>query len=239
MAERKNWGRSLGSEWGNIPSMGSVTGSIIRDVLRMGGEGTETSGSTQSTPNVAIKKTRKERLTPYTAEQIAADPALAALKRGITYQDALANYRKLTKVLNMSQLAGSNNDKSQQKRYEKAYAALTPEQRAAERIFFAMGGSLESTNPKYGGYGLGSVNTDLFNKLGIDATSIPKYSPVKFGVRTPSNRVEFNLQNPLSQQQRSRLQRLRTLSSTGKLSAKQKAALSRLKSKKNAPTILP
>ena len=212
-------------------------GNILRDINLMtsSGETVRPAGTTDGTASMLTKEEKKARRTPYTAEQIAADPNLLTIKNALsttTYEQALANYRALTNVTNM---AGINKALSVKKQsaYDKAYAALTPEQKNAETIFFGMGGSLESNRAKYGGYGTGTVNTDLYNKLGIEAPTT-SYAPVNFGVSRAGNRI--NRANPLSTAQRSRLRRLRSL---GSLSNKQSAALANLRSKKNAPTILP
>jgi hypothetical protein len=222
-------------------------GNVLKRINEMNatGETAAPAGTTDGTAK-SLEKTREmrqqraENAPMYTDAEIKASPYLSALKRGITYEEALGNYRALTNVLNMSQLASSKISAAQQYKYQQAYNKLTPEQRDAERIFFALGGSLESVNPKYGGYGLGNVAANDLRRLGIDASAIPNYAATKFDVQTPENRIEFKLANPLNATQKDRLQKLRALSKSGtELTAKQVAALNRLKAKKNAPTILP
>ena len=228
-------------QYGRSSYGSTVSGNILKDInlMQSSGETVRPAGTTDGTASVPdekmINRAERKAATPYTSEQIAADPNLATIKNALsttTYEQALANYRALTNVTNMLALNKGLSTKKQSA-YNKAYAALTPEQKNAETIFFGMGGSLESNRAKYGGYGMGAVNTDLYNKLGIEAPTT-SYAPVSFGVSREGNRI--NLSNPLSTAQRSRLRRLRSL---GSLSNKQSAALANLRSKKNAPTILP
>ena len=237
MAKRGRF--SGGTGYAGIPAQ-------IINQIRSQASGINTSATTDTvvTPKGDTNVTKKREVSRerplYTEKEISSSPFLSALKRGITYEEALGNYRALMKVLNMSQLAGSKSDPAQRVKYQRAYAALTPEQKASEEIFFALGGSLESNNPKYGGYGWsGDKGKEVLRRLGIDTSNMPQYAPVKFDVSTPANRIEFNLQNPLNQNQRSALQRLRSLKSSGvSLSKRQQARLARLKAKKNAPTII-
>jgi hypothetical protein len=230
-------------------------GNVLKSINQMSATGDTaaapgtTDGTVRSSgPSAEIKAKRARAAAPLTAEQIAADPHLSMLKNALstmTYEQALANYRALTKVNSMIPLAKANESakykaKATQmvRRSAAAMAKLTPEQRAAEQIFFAMGGSLEANNPKYGGYGSG-INTALYSKLGLEAPTTA-YAPVKFDVNNIGNTVAFKLNNPLNATQKSRLQKLRGLTKSGAtLTAKQNAALNRLKAKKNAPTILP
>lgn len=133
-------------------SSNDIAGDVIKSVLRMQGTGETASpaGTTDGTskfksgPSAAIVAKRKKFLSntdPYTAEQIAADPALAAIKGGITYEQALANYRKAMSVSNLAPMGGEGVDKAAQYDFQKAYNALTPEQKNAERIFTLLGGS--------------------------------------------------------------------------------------------------
>lgn len=243
MAERKN--PQFGSSgWYQNYSSDLLKGYVAQ---ALGTNAVAPSTSPASTAPDAKMARRAERKAaiPYTSEQIAADPNLSMLKNALstmTYEQALANYRALTKVTNMIPLAKANESakyksKATQmvRRATSAMAKLTPEQRAAEQIFFAMGGSLQSTNPQYGGYGMGTPNASLYKSLGLTPPTT-NYAPVSY---TPSGpNLAMRLANPLSATQRSRLQRLRGMAPSS-LSAKQKAALARLRAKKNAPTILP
>jgi hypothetical protein len=67
---------------------------------------------------------------PYTEAQIAASPVLGALKRGITSEEALKNFREFTRVTNMAPVAGGNMNARKLREYQRAFGALTPEHRA-------------------------------------------------------------------------------------------------------------
>ena len=222
---------------GRSDTMPDYRGNILRDINLMASSGNTVrpSGTTDGTASMLTQKQQRARSVPYTAEQIAASPDLTTIKNALsttTYEQALANYRALTKVSNMLTM-GEGLSGENKLAYAKAYAALTPEQKNAETIFFGMGGSLKSNNPKYGNYGMGTVNTSLYNKLGVTAPTT-SYAPVNYD--PVGQDLDFKLANPLDATQKSRLQKLRSL---GSLNARQSAALARLKAKKNAPTILP
>lgn len=252
MAKR---GRFLGGAgYGGVPMQ-------IINQIRQQSAGINTSSTTDTVkpstdtvnPSQVENKTKdrsekKIRRAAYTADEIANSEYLSALKTGLsslTYEQALANYRALTKVNNMMPLAKAQESPAYKKkatqmvrRSAAAMAKLTPEQKYAEEIFFAMGGSLEANDPKYGGYGMGSVNTDLYKILGLTPPST-SFAPVKFDVNKTGKSVEFKLNNPLNDNQREALQRLRALNKSGvKLTAKQSSRLAKLKAIKNAPTII-
>ena len=220
-------------------------GNILRDINLMSssGETVRPAGTTDGTrlPTPAEQRARR---VPYTADQIAADPYKAMMKNALstmTYEQALANFRKLTNVTNMGQLAGTKRSMADIYANQKAYDSLTPEQKAAQEIFFGMGGSYSPSDPnsKYGGAGVGSVNTRLYEKYGLTAPTAT-YAPVGGVTKKVGNTVVTRLTNPLAANQRSALQRLRALNQSGTaLTATQTARLNRLKAKKNAPTILP
>lgn len=215
----------------------------------MGGSGSgeisspETTTSTRRPYSSAEQERRRTRV--YTAEEIAGNDYLSTLKSSLStmsYEQALQNLRKQQKVLNLATLAGTRVPAAERIKISKAFAGMNanPLIKYASNIFNAMGGSLRETDPnsRYGGSGLGEIDVDLYKRLGLTPPTT-KYEAMGASTRQVGNKIVTTIANPLSQQQRSRLQRLRTLSSTGALSSKQKAALSRLKSKKNAPTILP
>lgn len=229
-------------KFGDIGSQ-DYAGNIIKQALKMNATG-ETAQPTGTTDGTATRKpyTGKElaqrQSRTYTAEEISANPYLSTLKGALStmsYEQALANYRKLTSVTNKIPMGDGFTDPTKKYQYQKAFAALTPQQKYAENILFAMGGSLQSTNPKYGGYGMGTPDASLYRRLGLTPPTT-NYAPVSY---TPSGpNLAMRLANPLSATQRSRLQRLRGMAPSS-LSARQKAALTRLRAKKNAPTILP
>lgn len=220
-------------------------GNVIKQINEMSktGETAAPAGTTDGT-GILTKAEQLARRVPYTAEQIAGDPYKSMMKNALstmTYEQALANFRKLQGVLNMGQLSGTNMSAAKTYAYQQAYKALTPEQKASQEIFFGMGGSYSPSDPnsKYGGYGVGSVNTNLYNKYGVTAPTTT-YAPTGGTTRQVGNSIVTKLANPLSSVQKSALQRLRALKQSGTaLTATQVARLNRLKAKKNAPTILP
>jgi hypothetical protein len=186
----------------------------------------------------AKRMNNKAYLSPFSDAEIAASGALSAIKGGLTYEQALANLRKLTKATNKVPLEGKG---SVSKKTSKAYAALTPAQKEAQWAFGILGG--------FGSDGVsqGRFNTDLgkyetyqesiYRRLGLDPSTIKNYAPVKIKTKMdPKYGPIQSIANPLNAKQRSRLQGLRA---AGSLTKKQAAALARLKAKKNAPTILP
>lgn len=191
----------------------------------------------------ALSERRKRFATPYTAEEIAGNEYLKALQTGLsslTYEQALANVRKQQAALNMSLLGGTSNTMASKYAAQQAWKKVSanPLTKYASDIFFKMGGSLqEAPGSKYGGYGIGQVDTTMYTKLGLTAPSV-NYDPVQTSTRQVGNRIVTKIANPLNQQQRSRLQRLRSMAPSS-LSKKQQTALVRLRAKKNAPTILP
>lgn len=213
-------------------------GNVLKQINQMNSTG-ETASPAGTTDGTATKVKARDKRAAYTAEEIAADPWKSTVKNALStmsYEQALANYRALTKVSNMLPIGGFTSAKDKYN-YQQAYSALTPEQKNAETIFFGMGGSLKSNDPKYGGYGMGTVNTGLYSSLGVTAPTT-SYAPVNFDVVGLDK--NFKLANPLNATQQERLKNLRSISkSGGTLTAKQTAALGRLKAKKNAPTILP
>ena len=216
------------AQFQNSTYSNNVAGDVVKNALKLGGV-FETSGPVKS----AAPKKKFQSTEAFTDAQIAADPTLSALKGGITYENALANYRKLTSVLNQAPMGGTKIKKGKTLNFNKLYNALTPEQKAAEKIFFALGGSTINAQGT-GGAGTG-VQTNLLNRLGIDTSTLPLYAPVKY-TEGSGSKISFN--NPLNAQQRERFQNLKKLNASS-LSEKQKLALQRLKAKKNAPIILP
>lgn len=243
---KPRFGRSLGSEWGNIPSSKSITGGVIKDVLRMGGKYEKQTIGNQPTKTAmrSQKEIQARANMVYTPEQIAGNEYLSTMKNALstlTYEQALANYRKLVSASNLIPLSGTNVSESDTAKTRKALSAINsnPLLKYAENIFFAMGGSYSPTNPKsaYGGAGLGQVNTRIYKSLGLNPPTT-KYAPVGGVTYQRGNNIVTNLVNPLSAMQRTRLKRLRSISPRF-LTERQKAALARLRAKKNAPTIIP
>ena len=191
----------------------------------------------------AVGARRQELMTPYTAAQIASDPAKRAIAGGITYQQALASYRSLVKVMNLTPLAGGAKPTAKETaRYKKLNAALTPTQRASQRILELLGGFGSLKDERPGGL-TNETNSQLFyRRMGLTAPTT-NYRDLAESTRTridPRFGPVQNIANPLSKTQRSRLTALRSLAQSGKkLTARQVAAINRLKAKKNAPTILP
>jgi hypothetical protein len=168
---------------------------------------------------------------PYTEAQIASSPVLGAIKRGITSEEALQNFRAFNRVINMAPIDGQSTPK-QLREYQRAFAALTPEQRNAEKILSALGIKREDAQGNLFG---GDRNEAMLRNLGIDPSTIPTYGTVRVGTGTNGS---TSIANPLSAQQRTRLQRLKGMAA-GTMSDKQKAALARLRAKKNAVSTLP
>lgn len=190
----------------------------------------------------AERKMEQWNTTPYTAEEIAGNEYLKALQTGLsslTYEQALANVRKQQAAMNTSLLAGTKNTMAAKYASNQAWAKVNadPLTKYAMDIFTKMGGSLAQTNPRYGGASGGTIDTTYYSKLGLTPPTT-NYAPVQATTRQVGNRIVTNIANPLSETQRSRLQRLRGMAPSS-LSARQKAALTRLRAKKNAPTILP
>lgn len=188
------------------------------------------------TARKAVAQRKRELMTPFTEREIATDATKRAIAGGITYEQALANYRKLVKVMNLVPMAGKERSKKQEARFKRLNAALTPEQRDAQRILGMLGGFGTQT---YRGGLTGETGQERFyRRLGMTAPTT-QYAPINEEI-TMSGKFgpQIKIANPLSQQQRSRLQRLRSLGSSS-LTARQRAALARLRAKKNAPTILP
>jgi hypothetical protein len=178
-------------------------------------------------------KRKKAMNAPFTDEFIASSGALSAIKNGLTYEQALANLRKSTKVTNLLPLEGKKGPVSA-KKYKKMYAALTPAQKDAQWAFGILGGF----GSDYGGStGSETYRQRIFRQLGMDPSTLKNYAPVKETTRTSSSLGPVtSYANPLNAKQRAKLQALRAL---GSVTKKQSAALARLRAKKNAPTILP
>lgn len=179
----------------------------------------------------AIGARKKELMTPYTAAEIASDPTKKALASGITFEQALAAYRKQVKLMNLVPLEGQSRTKAQEAKYKKLLASMTPVQKNAQRILGLLGGFGQfGASPSRGLLGETTQET-VFRRLGLPL-------PTERGMVNESVRIDpkfgpiISIANPLNQKQRSRLQRLRSL---GSLSDRQKQALARLRSKKNAP----
>lgn len=195
--------------------------------------------------NEMQKKMQYRIENPYTSSEIAANDYLSAMYKGLTslsYEQALANVRAQNKVLNMAVLDPSKLNARQKIRMSKAFAGLNqdPLKLYADKIFQAMGGSFaEPAGSKFGGVGLGQVDEFRYKSLGLTPPRT-QYAPEESMTRYASggNRIVTTINNPLNQQQRSRLQRLRSMAPSS-LSQRQKEALARLRAKKNAPTILP
>lgn len=199
----------------------------------------------QSPEYIAARKALSERkkrfATPYTAEEIAKDPAKRAIASGITFEQALADYRKLVKVMNLVPLSGQSRTAKQEKRFNRLNASLTPQQKASQRILGLLGayqgrpGEGEVKNRL-----TGETNLETFYRRMGMLDKLPtgtKQSPETYRV-DPKFGPIINIPNPLSQQQRSRLQRLRGMAPSS-LTKQQQAALARLRMKKNAPKIIP
>jgi hypothetical protein len=207
-------------------------GDVIKDIIKLQNVGQAQVGTIGAATTTSVRKPKKMQEGPYTEAQIAASPVLGALKRGITSEEALKNFREFTRVTNMAPVAGGNMNARKLREYQRAFGALTPEQRNAERILSALGIKREDAQGNLFG---GDRNESMLRNLGIDPSTIPTYGTVRVATGTSGN---TSIANPLSAQQRTRLQRLRGMSA-GTMSDKQKAALARLRSKKNAVNTLP
>lgn len=204
---------------------------VLEGIAKLQGSGEAQAGSIGSATTTAVRKPKKMQEGPYTEAQIAASPVLGALKRGITSEEALQNFRAFNRVMNMAPIDGQSTQK-QLREYQRAFGALTPEQRNAERILSALGIKREDAQGNLFG---GDRNESMLRNLGIDPSTIPAYGTVRVSTGTSGN---TSIANPLSAQQRTRLQRLKGMSSST-MSDKQKAALARLRAKKNAVNTLP
>ena len=207
-------------------------GDVIKDIIKLQNVGQAQVGTIGAATTTAVRKPKKMQEGPYTEAQIAASPVLGALKRGITSEEALKNFREFTRVTNMAPVAGGNMNARKLREYQRAFAALTPEQRNAERILSALGIKREDAQGNLFG---GDRNESMLRNLGIDPSTIPTYGTVRVSTGTSGN---TSISNPLSAQQRTRFQRLKSMNAST-MSDKQKAALARLRAKKNAVNTLP
>lgn len=195
------------------------------------------------TARKAVAQRKRELMTPFTEREIATDAARRAIAGGITYEQALANYRKYTNTMNKLPSEGSGPGgeftKAEQARYRRVISKLSPEQRESRRILFLLGGlgrdigvsrltGETGTEQFYRRMGLEAP----YGRLGVEGSKPLPYAPLN-EVLTASGKTI--IPNPLGQRQRSRLQRLRSLGASS-LTARQRSALARLRAKKNAPT---
>lgn len=186
----------------------------------------------------AEKARAKASRLPFSDEVIQSSGALSAVKAGITYEQALANLRKLTKVTNKVPLEGQG---SVSAKTSKAYAALTPAQKEAQWAFEIIGGYGTNSSTQ-GGRNKETNKWEtyqelMFRRLGLDPSTLKNYAGPEITTRMdPKLGPVQSIANPLNATQRARLQRLRGM---GSLTKKQSAAIARLRAKKNAPTILP
>jgi hypothetical protein len=223
-------------------------GNVLKTINRMNatGETVAPAGTSDGTAAATTKMKLREKRAAYTTEEIASNDYLSALKTGLStlsYEQALANYRAQQNAANQSLLYGTKNSAADKWKAQQAWAKVNanPLTKYAENIFFAMGGSYQPSDPnsKYGGAGVGSINTNLYTALGLTPPTT-QYAPVGGSTSQVGNRVVTKLANPLSATQKSALQKLRSLKQSGtQLTAAQVARLNRLKAKKNAPTTLP
>jgi hypothetical protein len=175
-------------------------------------------------------------------EELNRMPKLKFLKNVLstmTYQKALKNLRALKRATNLLPLSTAGETKKTQKmtkKFNKRYAALTPDQREAEKIFFLMGGSLKNTGTGLQ-VGQGSANKGFYESLGLTAPTT-KYAPIEYTQERSNTAIKERISNPLSQTQRSKLQNLRAIAKKGQLTSRQRQELDRLVAKKNAPRIV-
>jgi len=169
-------------------------------------------------------------------------PKLKFLKNSLstmTYEQALKNLRALRRATNLLPISTAGDTKKTKKmtaEFNKRYAALTEQQKMAEKIFFLMGGSLK--NKKTGQVmGSGTANKGFYESIGLTAPTT-KYAPIGYSQTQSNTAIVDKLNNPLSQAQRSKLQNLRALAKSGGLTDRQKQQLDRLVSKKNAPRVI-
>jgi hypothetical protein len=208
-------------------------GDVLKGIAELQGSGEAQAGSIGSATTTSVRKPKKMQEGPYTEAQIAASPVLGALKRGITSEEAVRNLRALNKVMNMMPVAGTNTNQNNLRQYQRAFAMLTPEQRNAEKILDAMGIKREDAQGNLFGR---DRDESMLRNLGIDPSAVPNYGTI--GVNYTTTNYKTSVANPLTAQQRTRIQRLKGMSA-GTMSDKQKAALARLRAKKNAVNILP
>lgn len=185
-----------------------------------------------------LGRKKKETLRPYTAEEIARDPAKRAIAGGITFEQALADYRKLVKVMNLVPMAGQERTAKEEKKFNRLNAALTPQQKASQRILGLLGGYGAEPSGRNPFTGETYLQT-MYRRLGLDASKVPtglNRVPETYKV-DPRLGPIISIANPLNQQQRSRLQRLRAMAPSS-LTKRQQAALARLRTKKNAPMVV-
>lgn len=201
----------------------------------------EPTGTNAQTPELT-REERKARAKairlPFSDEFIQSSGALSAVKAGLTYEQALANLRKLTKYMNMVPLEGQGSISPKAERF---YKTLTPAQRDAQWAFEIIGGyGTNSSTPGGMNRETGKWETyqeQMFRRLGLDPSTLKNYAGPNITTRIdPKFGPIQSIANPLNATQRARLQRLRSM---GSLTKKQSAALARLRAKKNAPTILP
>jgi len=225
-------------KYGRSADTASYGANILKDINRMSSTG-DTTAAPGTTDGTAVRKNKlADTSTPYTSTEISSNPVFSALKRGITPEEAIKNYRAFVKVNNMAPVAGAGKITNKQNRqYQRAYGALTPEQRPAERILTTLGIKIEDAQGNLvGGYSDSDRQT-ILNKLGIDSSSTPAYGNLRVDT---GKGLKQTVANPLKTAQKARLQKLNLLAKSGStLTATQVAARARLKAKKNAPTILP
>jgi hypothetical protein len=235
-------------QFGSGQQAGQSVNDIILGTLRS--QGIDTSSTT------AVKAPRQPkapRTTAFTQAEIAKDPTFSALTSGVTYEQALANYRKFVNANNLAPMADTTGKEYDKKMtaWKSAMAKLSPEQKNAEQVFFGLGGKLSGTGAD-AGVGYGKSDKQILNmwrllgneQMGMDIVSkrrgYDQYGNAIQGTPglsanfTYGNDMSIKINNPLNQRQRQRLQRLRGMAPSS-LSDKQRTALARLRTKKNAP----
>ena len=214
------------------PGVPDYAGDVIKDIIKLQNVGQAQAGAIGSATTTAVRKPKKMQEGPYTEAQISASPVLGALKRGITSEEALQNFRALNRVMNMLPVAGTNINQNNLRQYQRAFAMLTPEQRNADNILDALGIKREDAQGNLFGR---DRDESMLRNLGIEPSTIPTYGTVRVGTGAGGS---TSVANPLSAQQRARFQRLKSMNAST-MSDKQKAALARLRAKKNAVNTLP
>lgn len=181
---------------------------------------------------------RAKYTNPFTAEQIAADPAYRAIKSGITLQQAIASYRQLVKAMNATPMEGQTLTTAQENKLRRLNASLTPQQKASQRIIGLLGGY--GANPSLRNPFTGETYLEnMYRRLGMDPSKVPTgqyQSPETVRIDQNAGPI-ISIPNPLSATQRARFQRLKAMNPK-QMTARQKAAYNRLFNLKNSPKVL-
>ena len=227
----------------SIPSYATgITKSIIEQIQAASPAAAGTPEGSAAAPRKQAEYGFKAGFPEISEEELNRMPQLKFLKNVLptmTYQKALQNLRALKRVTNLLPLSTAGETKKTQKmteEFNKRYAALTPEQKMAEKIFFLMGGSLKNTGTGLQ-MGRGSANKGFYESLGLTAPTT-KYAPIEYTQGQSNTAITERISNPLSQTQRAKLQNLRAIARQGQLTDRQRKALDRLIAKKNAPRIV-